>query len=176
MLVGGLGQGSDAGLGGDSLTVLNDGVGDVEGNTSVVLLEILQANLEMQLTSTGNNVLTRLGGHGQDARVRLGQTLETFDQLGQILGILDLNGTLDDGGDGELHDLEVVGGVGGGEGTRLEQELIDTNETDNVTSRHVINGLDLATHHEDGTLDSLDEEILLLARGVVGALDTDLET
>src|SRR5690606_38377268 len=83
---------------------------------------------------------------------------------------------LDDGGDGELHDLEVVGSVDGGESTRLEQELVNTDETDNVTGRHVINGLDLATHHEDGTLESLDEEILLLARGVVGTLDADRET
>jgi hypothetical protein len=176
VLVGGLGQSSHAGLALDSLTVLDDGVGDVKRNTSVVLLEILQANLKMQLTGTGNNVLTRLRGHGQDARVRLGQTLQTFNQLGKILGVLDLDGTLDDRGDGELHDLEVVGSVGGGEGTRLEQELINTNETDNVTGRHVINRLNLATHHEDGTLNGLDEQILLLARGVVGALNADLET
>lgn len=176
VLVGGLGQGSHAGLATDGLTVLDDGVGDVQGNTGVVVLEIVQANLEMQLTGTGNDVLTGVGGVGQDARVGLGQTLETLDQLGQILGVLDLDGTLDDGGDGELHDLEVVGSLAGGEGTRLEQELIDTDQTDDVTGRHVIDGLDLATHHQDGTLDSLDEEILLLAGDVVGALDADLET
>jgi hypothetical protein len=176
VLVGGLGQGGNAGLALDSLTVLDDGVGNVKRDTSVVLLKILQANFKMQLTGTGNNVLTRLRSHGQDARIRLGQTLQTFDQLGQILGVLDLDGTLDDRGDGELHNLEVVGSVGGGKSTRLEQELIDTNETDNVTSRHVINGLDLATHHEDSTLDSLDEQVLLLAGDVVGALNADLET
>ena len=176
VLVGRLGQGSHAGLAGNGLTVLDDRVGDVERDTSVVLLEILQANLEMQLTGTGDNVLTSGGGESQDARVRLGQTLETFDKLGKILTVLDSDGTLDDGGDGELHDLEVVSGVAGGEGTGLEQELIDTDQTDNVTGRHVLNGLDLTTHHQDGTLDSLDEEILLLARDVVGTLDADLET
>lgn len=176
VLVGGLGQSRHAGLALDGLTVLDDGVRDVERNTGVVLLEILQANLKMQLTSTGDNVLTRLGGHGQDARVGLGQTLETFDQLGEILGVLDLDGTLDDGGDGELHDLEVVGSVRSGKSTRLEQELIDTNETDNVTSRHVVNGLDLAAHHENGTLNGLDEQVLLLAGDIVGALNADLET
>lgn len=175
VLVGRLGQGSHAGLAGDGLTVLDDGVGDDEGNTGVVLLKILQANLEMQLTGTGDDVLTRLVGHGQDTGVRLGETLETLDKLGEILAVLDLDGTLDDRGDGELHDTHVVGSLRGGDGTRLEQELIDTNKTDNVTSRHVVNGLDLATHHEDGTLDGLEEEIILLARGVVGALDADLE-
>lgn len=175
VLVGRLGQGSDAGLASDGLTVLDDGVRDDQGNTSVVLLEILEANLEMQLTGTGDDVLTRLGGHGKNARVGLGQTLKTLNELGEILSVLDLDGTLDDGGDGELHDLEVVGGLAGGEGTRLEKELIDTDQTNNVTSGHVVDGLDLAAHHEDGTLDSLDEEIVLLAGDVVGALDADLE-
>jgi hypothetical protein len=176
VLVGRLGQSSNARSSTNGLTVLNNGVGDTERDTSVVLLKILEANLEMELTGTGDNVLTRLGGHGQHTRIGLGETLETLNKLGEILGILDLDGTLDDGGDGELHDLEVVGGLAGGEGTRLEKELIDTDQTDNVTGRHVVNGLDLATHHQDSTLDSLDEEILLLARDVVGTLDADLET
>ena len=175
VLVGRLGQGSDARLGSDGLTVGDDGVRDDEGNTGVVLLKILQANLEMQLTGTSNDVLTGLGGRGQDARIRLGQTLKTFDELGQVLGVLDLDGALDDGGDGELHDLEVVGGVAGGEGTGLEQELVNADQADNVTGGHVVDGLDLAAHHEDGTLDGLDEKVLLLARGVVGALDADLQ-
>ena len=175
VLVGRLGQGSHARLGSDRLTVGDDGVRDDEGNTGVVLLEILQANLEMQLTGTGDDVLTGLGGRGQDARIRLGQTLETFDELGQILGVLDLDGALDDGGDGELHDLEVVGGIAGGEGTGLEQELVNADQADNVTGGHVVDGIDPAAHHEDGTLDGLDEKILLLARGVVGTLDADLQ-
>lgn len=176
VLVGGLGEGSHGGLASDSLTILDDGVGDGKGNTGVVVLEIVQANLEMELTSTSNDVLTGFVGEGKDARIGLGETLETLDKLGKILGVLDLDGTLDDGGDGELHDLHVVGSLGGGKGTRLEKELVDTDETDNVTSGHVIDGLDLATHHEDGTLNGLDEEIILLAGGVVGALNADLET
>lgn len=176
VLVGGLGQGSHAGGAADGLTVLDNGVGDTERNTSVVLLEILQANLEVELTSTGNDVLTGLGDVGQDTGVGLGQTLETLDQLGQILSVLDLNGALDDGRDGELHDLEVVGGLIGGKSTRLEQELVNTDQTDDVTARNILNGLDETSHHQDGTLDALDEEIGLLARDVVGTLDADLET
>lgn len=176
VLVGRLGQSDDAGIGTNGLTVLDDGVGDAERNTSVVLLEILQANLEVELTSTGNNVLTGVGDVGKDTRVGLGQTLETFDELGQIVGVLDLDGALDDGRDGELHDLHVVGSLAGGEGTRLEQELINTDQTQNVTGRDILNGLDETTHHEDGTLDGLDEQVLLAARGVVGALDADLQT
>jgi hypothetical protein len=67
-----------------------------------------------------------------------------------------------------------VGSVGGGEGSRLEEELIDTDETDNVTSGAVLEGLDTSSHHENGTLDRLDEEIVLLSGNEVGTLDTDL--
>jgi hypothetical protein len=176
VLVGRLGQSSHAGLGSDGLTVSNDGVGDTERNTSVVLLEILKTNLEVELTGTGNNVLARLVDHGQDTGVGLGETLETLDKLGQILGVLDLDGTLHNGGDGELHDLHVVGGLISGESTGLEQELIDTDQTDNVTGGDILDGLNEATHHENGTLDGLDEEILLAARDVVGTLDADLDT
>src|SRR6201999_60837 len=95
----------------------------------------------------------------QDARIGFAETLKTFDQLGQIVGVLDLNGTLNDRGNGEPHDLQVVGSVGRSDGTRLEQELIDTNQTQDVTSRNILNGLNEATHHENGTLDGLDEEV-----------------
>jgi hypothetical protein len=130
----------------------------------------------MQLTGTGNDMLTGLGNESQNARIGLGKTLETFDQLWKILGVLDLNGALDDRGNGKLHDLQVVGSLGSGESTRLQQELINTNETKNVTSWNIINWVDLATHHEDGTLDSLDEEIILFSWNVVWSLDADLET
>jgi len=176
VLVGRLGQGSHGGVTGNGLTVLDDGVRDTERNTSVVLLEILQANLEMELTGTSNNVLTGGGDEGQDTRVGLGQTLKTLDKLGQIVGVLDLDGALDNGRDGELHDLHVVGSLGGGKSTRLEQELVNTDETKNVTGGNILDGLGVTTHHENGTLDRLDEQVLLLARGVVGALDADLET
>lgn len=176
VLVGGLGQSSHAGRSGDGLTVGNDGVGDTEGNTSVVLLKILKTDLKVKLTSTSDDVLTRLVDHSQDTGVGLGQTLKTLDQLGQILGVLDLNGTLNDGGDGELHDLQVVGSLVGGQGTGLEQELVDTDQTDNVTGGNVINGVSGATHHQNGTLDGLDVQVVLLARDVVRTLDTDLKT
>lgn len=176
VLVGRLGESSYARLSSNGLTVLDDGVRDGEGNTGVILLKIFQANLKMELTSTGNDVLTGLVGHGKNAGVGLGETLETLNKLGEILGVLDLDGALHDGGDGELHDLHVVGGLAGGEGTRLEKELIDTDQTNNVTGRHVVDGLDLTAHHEDGTLNGLDEKIILLAGGIVGALDADLET
>lgn len=65
-------------------------------------------------------------------------------------------------------------GLRGGESTILEQELVDTGETADVTRRAVRYRFDITPHHEDGTLDGLDEEIVLLSWDVVGVLDTDL--
>merc|ERR1711881_677388 len=134
VLVGRLGQSSHAGLAGNGLTVLHDRVGDTERHTSVVLLQILQANLQVQLTSTSDDVLTRLVDVGQHARVGLGQTLETFDQLRQVVGVLDLNRALHDRRDRELHDSHVVGGLRGGQSTRLEQELVSTDQTKDASA------------------------------------------
>ena len=107
----------------------------------------------MQLTSASDNVFTALIVPCLYARIGLGQALQAFDKLGQILGVLDINGDLYDGGNGELHDPHVMGGFRGGEGTRLEQELIDTDQTDNVASRAVLNRLDVTAHHQHGALD-----------------------
>jgi len=129
----------------------------------------------MKLTSTSDDVFTGLGGPGLDTLVRFGEAFETFNEFGEIGRVLDLDGDPDDRGDGELHDLHVMGSLGSGEGTALEQELIDTDKTDNVTGRTVFEGLDRRTHHEDGTLDRLDKQVILLSRNVVGTLNTDLE-
>ena len=84
----------------------------------------------MELTSTSDDVLTSLVDPRLDTPVGLRETLETLDKLGEIRSVLDLDGDLDDGGDGVAHDLHVVGSLGGGEGTALEQELVNADETD----------------------------------------------
>jgi len=52
VLVLGLGESDHGRLGLDGLPVSDNGVGLLEGNTSVILLEILEANLEMKLSGT----------------------------------------------------------------------------------------------------------------------------
>lgn len=52
VLVLGLGQSDDGGLGLDGLTVRDDGVGDLERDTSVVLLEILDDIVQRSLRTT----------------------------------------------------------------------------------------------------------------------------
>ena len=134
----------------------------------------LQTDLQVKLTGTSNDVLARFLHPCLDARIRLGQTLETFDELGQIGSVLDFDSDLHDGTDGEFHDLHVVRRLACRQSTGLEQELIDTDETDDVTSRAVLDGLDVTTHHENGALNGLDEQVVLLAGNVVGALNADL--
>lgn len=174
VLVGRLGESDDARLGRNGLTVRHDGLTNLDGDLGVVLLEILETNFKVEFTGTSDDVFTGFGGQALHARVRLGETLETFDELGKVVGVLDFDGNLHDRRHGELHDLEVVGVLVGGDGTRLEQELVNADETDGVTGGAVLNGLDGTAHHEHGTLDGLDEKVLLLAGRVVGALDTDL--
>merc|ERR1719265_2001517 len=107
---------------------------------------------------------------------RLGKTLETLNKLGQVRGVLGLNSNTHNGGDGELHHLHDVSSLLVGDSSRLEQELIDSDKTNGVTSGTVINRLDVATHHEDSALDVLDEEIVLLALDVVGTHDAGLHS
>jgi len=174
VLVGGLGEAELRRLGLDSLTVRHDGVGLVDRDTSVVLLEILEANLEMELTGSGNDELTGLLGDDLHHGIGLGEALETLDELGEIGGVLALDGDTHDGRHGELHHLEVVGIIVGGDGSGLDEELVDTDETNDVSAGDVVNGLGVAAHHEHGALDGLEEEIVLLAGDVVGAHDADL--
>lgn len=176
VLVRRLRQSNHGRLGLDSLSVRDDWWGDLQWDTSVVVLQVTQANLQVQLTGSSNNVLTRLVDGGHDTWVRLGQSLQTFDQLRQVVGVLDLNSDLDNWGDRELHDLQVVSGLGGGDGTRLQQELVNTDQTDNVTGWTVVDLLDLTTHHQDGSLDRLQEQVILLTDLVVWTLDSDLHT
>ena len=51
----------------------------------------------MEFTSSGNDVLAGLFGEAENHRIRLGETLETFDELGELLGILGLDGDAHDG-------------------------------------------------------------------------------
>ena len=72
--------------------------------------------------------------------------------------------------------LHVVSILEGGDGTCLDEELIDTDKTADVTARHILNGLDVTAHHEDGPLDGLLVQVLLLAGHEVGAHNAALET
>ena len=60
VFVGGLGQAGQGRLLTHSLTVRHNWVRNFDGNPGMVLLQILQADLQMQFTSTSDDVLARL--------------------------------------------------------------------------------------------------------------------
>jgi len=121
-------------------------------------------------------VLTRLLSGADNEGIGLGELAETFNELGQVRGVGNIDGDTHDGGHGVLHDLDAVSFVVIGDGTLLHEVLIDTDESDSVTARDIGDGLDLTTHHEDGSLDVLDVEVVLGTGTVVGSHDSDLLT
>jgi len=174
MLVGGLSDDISVGFTNDTFAKLDNGLTDSDGGTlHVIISQILEADFQVQLTGTGNNVLTSSSSETLDERIRLSETLETFHEFGEIGGVTALDGDADDGGDGVLHGDEVVSVRASGDGTRLEEVGINTNETDGVTTRARGKLLNVTTHHEDGTLDLLDVQVGLLTGDVIGTLDTD---
>jgi hypothetical protein len=47
--------------------------------------------------------------------------------------------------------LHVVSILSGCDGSSLDQELIDSDQTANVTAWNIFDGFDVTTHHQDGT-------------------------
>ena len=109
VLVRRLGQARHAGSLGDSLAVRHHGVGHDEVALGILILQLLQANLNEQLAAACDHVLPTLLRSADDQGIRLGQLLQTFDQLGQVFAILGLHGNLHDKGHNVLHVGNVVG-------------------------------------------------------------------
>ena len=174
MLVRGLGEANLGGLINDGLLVRDDWVTLLDWALGKLLLEILEADLDVELTAASNDVLTGLLSRADDERVGLGELTETLDELGKIRGVLDLDGDTHDGGDGVLHDLDAVSILVVRDGTLLQEVLVDTDETDGVTAGDVSDGLNLTSHHDDGSLDVLHVEVVSGSWNVVWSHDSDL--
>jgi hypothetical protein len=67
----------------------------------------------VELTAASNDVFAGLLSEALDEWVSLCELSETFDELGQVRGVLDFNGDTHDWGHGVLHDLDAVGIVVG---------------------------------------------------------------
>jgi len=177
VLVGGLGEALHGRLGRNGLTVGDDGVGNLDlGSSHEVLLEILDADFQVKLSGSGDDVLTRLLDGARHKRVGLGETLETLDELGKIGGVLALDGATHDRGHGELHGAKRAHILVVGDGSGLGDELIDSGKENGVTARNGLDGLLLSGHLDHDTLDVLDVKVILLSGGVVGSKNADLES
>jgi len=128
----------------------------------------------VELTAAGNNVLTVLFGGANDKGVGLGELTETFDELGKIGGVLDFDSDTHDWGHGVLHHSNAVSIIMVRNSSLLEKVLIDTDETNSVTTRDIWNLLDLSAHHDDGSLDVFDVKVVSGAGLVVGSHDSYL--
>jgi len=174
MLVGGLGEVKLGGLLSDGFLVGDNRVTLLDLTLGELFLKILKADLNMEFSTSGNNMLTRLFGVAENQWVGLGEFTETLNKLGEVGGVLDLNSDTHNRGDGVLHDLDAVSIFMVGDGTLLQEVLIDTDESDGVTARNIGNSLDFTGHHDDGSLDVLNVKIVLGSWDVVRSHNSDL--
>ena len=133
MLVWRLGH-NNWGILGDSLLVGDDWVSLLEWALGVIFFEILEADLDVELSTSGNDVLTGLLSVAEDEWISLCELAETIDELWKVGGVLDLDGDTHDGGDGVFHDSDAAGIFVVRDGSLLHEVLIDTDETDGVTA------------------------------------------
>jgi len=119
-------------------------------------------------------VLARLLNDTLDHRIRLGQTLQTFYQLGQVSRVLGLHSNPHNRRHTELHYTHVVRILERCNGPSFHQKLIHTNQSTDVTTRNILNGLNVTPHHENSPLDCLLIQIFLLPWDVIWTHDTSL--
>jgi len=180
LLVWRLRQASHAGWGSDSLVVGDDRIVDNNVDTlTVELSEILETDLDVEITATGDNVLT--GGlvlGDDDQWVRLGKFGETLDKLGEVGWHFWMDSDSDDWGDGVFHHSDVVGSfhVIVDNGSLLLDDVINTDESAGVTAWNVLDWLLFSAHHKDGSLDTLEVHVVLLSWLVLTTLDSDSHT
>jgi hypothetical protein len=180
LLVGGLGKAGHAGWLSDGFVVRDDWIVDDDFDTlGVEFSEILKTDLDVKITTTGDNVLS--GGlilGDNDQWVRLGKLSETFDELGKIGWHLGMNSDSDDWRDGVLHHSDVMGifHVIVDNGGLLLDDVINTDEGAGITAWNILDWLFFSAHHEDGSLDTLNVHVVLLSWFVLTTLDSDSHT
>merc|ERR1719238_719635 len=164
VLVRRLRQASRAGLIRNRLTVRNDRVTRDEVALGVIVLQVLEADLHVQLTAARDNVLARLAHLAHDERIGFRHLHQPLDEFRQVATILRLHGNTHNRRHRILHVLDVVGALVVRDSCRLQDELINANKTTRVPCRHTLNLLDVAAHDENHALNGLHGEAFLAAR------------
>lgn len=127
MFVGGFGHTGDAGFVFDGFLVSDDGFGFYNFDVAEFLLQVVDTDFNVEFSASGNDVFTGFFSGNLDQRIRLGEFLQTIDQLGEVLSVLGSNGDSDDGRDGVFHGSDVMGINVVRNGSGLQQVLVDTN-------------------------------------------------
>jgi len=87
----------------------------------------VEADFDVKFSASSDDVFSSgLIGGTLDQWVGLGEFLQSIDQLWKIGGVLWLNGDSDDGGDGIFHGSDGVGIDVIGNGSGLQEILIDS--------------------------------------------------
>jgi len=148
-----------------------------DGDLSVLVDEIVDADFNVQFSGTADNILA--GGFvidTQDLWVGLGKSLHTLDELWEITSILWLDSNSNNWGDGVFHISDIVGIWAGGDGTSLGQVFIDTDKGAQVTAWDLGDKFSLSTHHKHSSLDITLIGILLGSLNVVRAEHSNFHT
>lgn len=175
MFVGRFRHADNVGLSDDSFLVGNDRLRLDDRAVSVIFFEILEANFDVELSATSNNMLTSRFFSGADNEwVRLREFLKTINEFWEITGVLDGNCDSNDWRDGIFHGSDGVSIGVISDGTSLEDKLIDTNETDSVTTRNVWNVFSGSSLHNEGSLEGLFMAVILLSWDIVRSKDSNL--
>jgi hypothetical protein len=175
VFVGGLGEADFARFGDDSLSEGYDGFRYFDFSSShKLLLQIFDTDFQMQLSGSGYDVFSALFDCALYQGITLGQSLQSFYQFGEIGGVLGFHSNSYYRGYGEFHGDEGERRFIGGQGSRFNEELIDSNQSASVSNRYTVYGFGLSAHHNYYTLYALNEEIVLLSYFKVGSQDSDL--
>ena len=158
----------------NGLLVGDDWVSLLEWALSIIFLQVLEADFDVKFSTSGNNVLTGLFSVAKDEWICLGKFPKTVDKLWKISSRLDFDSDTHDWRDRVLHDSNAAGIFVVRDGSLLDEELINTDESDGVAAWNIWDGLNLSSHHNDSSLDVLDVEIGLGALLVVWSHDSDL--
>merc|ERR1719453_584989 len=132
MLVWRLGQASLAGFLGHGLTIRDDRIRHNEVALSILFPQVLQADLDVELTAACNDVLTAFLCGADNKRIGLGELLQTFDEPWEILTILWLHSNLHDRRHTIFHWDNVVSVLDVCDGTSLQNVLINAYQGDSV--------------------------------------------
>uniref|UniRef100_A0A914MP21 Uncharacterized protein n=1 Tax=Meloidogyne incognita TaxID=6306 RepID=A0A914MP21_MELIC len=119
----------------------------------------------MQFSSTSNNMLSRLLKNALHHRIRFSQALQTFhlelskicfkvkfknkNQFWQIPSIFRFHSNTHNRRDREFHNTQIVSILVGCNCSTLNEVLINTNKSSNISCRDIFNWFNITSHHEN---------------------------
>lgn len=176
MFVGGFRHTGNTGFFFNSFFISDDGFRFDNLDIAEFLLQVIDTDFDVEFSASGNDVFTSFFCCDLDQRVGFGEFFQTIDQFREVLGVLGSDGDSDDRGDGVFHRSDVMSINVVGDSSGFQQVLVDTDQSDGVSTRNVGNELDGSTHHQNGSLNGFFVEIVFLSGNIVGSHESDFHT